>query len=104
MTQGSLFQTDQEARQGQRTDRAIQEALKKHRAGSQKWHIIQWFLQHRKVWYNRAQLANIFGLPASGYFVGINYDRRLRELCEAGVLESQLDPEQGNNTHRWRMP
>jgi len=59
------------------------------------------YLDRHPGWHNASSLMRIFTSPGE-YFVGINYARRMRELLKRSILQSELDPDAHNATHRWR--
>jgi hypothetical protein len=48
-------------------------------------------------------LSRVFGDPASPYFVGFQWARRMREFAAEGFLVSHPDPKDANACHSWSV-
>jgi len=87
-------------------DRIIK-AIQDHRPNTHKGKILRFFHAHRYRWFNITSVDEVFKDAISPWFItarSATLERRMRELRNDGVLESELDPTKPDRTHRWRMP
>lgn len=90
---------------------AIQSAIDYTKANPETYlgRILKFFLKYQGKWLNKSELHKIFTNSDphrdwKQYYAGLNWDRRLREAVAKDWIEHERDPDQKNQTYRYRMP
>jgi hypothetical protein len=67
--------------------------------GSAKWKILMGLTG--RAWMDKVACRDVFERAGSRFFVGLNWDRRMREMTAAGMLEREKGSKSGQE--RWRV-